>query len=339
MTDSGQKVLDHVKKAVHIVGVYLQGVYHRFYTDTVFVWAGAIAFKVLLTFVPLTVLSAGLTGLVLRQQAPFVTVTRFLESFLPGYGSDQAIRLIRSLAEAGQTITIIGILGLVASVITLFSTLRIVVASVFKRESHSRSLLHGYLFDLRMALQVGLLFLLSILLTVFMRVVTPRSIALLHRLNLEALWLEEGWYSMIQTLGWLFPFVVTTIMFFLLYHFVPLPRPSLRSSWTGAWSAGVLWELLKTGFTYVAEFFGYVERFENTVGQVGMAFGLALALLLWVYYSGLVLIIGAEVSAIYEERHLKSPRLPTTAKNISSSPAPEEPQHAAPDSNNNTSLP
>jgi membrane protein len=310
MRDPYQVALNFARKSTSILGMYLTGIVKRFSSDTVFLWAGAIAFKVLVTFVPIVVLTAGLLGIVLRQQTPFATVTEYIQSFLPTYETEQAIQLIRALAEAGQTNAIIGALGLMLSAITLFSTLRIVVAGVFKRESHSRSIVRAKLFDLRMAVQVGLLFVLSIAITIFLRTLTSLGTDVLHMVSADWLWLEEGWQQLIESLGWVFPFVLTTVMFFQLYYFVPIPRPTLRSASLGAFVAGLLWELLKNGFTLAASQIGYVERFSGTVGQVGLAFGLALALILWVYYSGVVLIIGAEVAAIHEERHLRSPRVP-----------------------------
>lgn len=316
MRDAYQKAVKFVRRTASILGVYLKGIFGRFSSDTVFLWAGAIAFKVLVTFVPIIVLSAGLLGLILRQQSPFATVIEYIESFLPTYETEQAVQIIRALAEAGQTNAIIGGLGLLFSAITLFSTLRIVIAGVFKRDSDSRSVLHAKLFDLRMAVQVGLLFVLSVALTIILRAITPVGANILHAISIDALWLEQGWHQLIQSLGWVFPFVLTTVMFFQLYYFVPIPRPSVRSTILGSVVAGLLWELLKNGFTYAAGQIGYVDRFSGNVGQVGMAFGLALALILWVYYSGVVLVIGAEVAAIHEERHLQSPRvpLPSTGK-------------------------
>lgn len=322
MRDAYQRALHLLQRSSSVLGVYIKGIIERFSSDTVFLWAGAIAFKVLITFVPIIVLSAGLLGLVLRQQTPFATVTEYIQSFLPTYQTEQAIQIIRTLAEAGQTNAIIGGLGLIVSAITLFSTLRIVVAGVFKRESHSRSILHAKLFDLRMAIQVGLLFILSIALTILLRTITPAGADILRALSVDGFWLEQGWRWLVQSFGWVFPFLLTTVMFFQLYYFVPIPRPSVRSTVVGSIVAGLLWELLKNGFTYAAGHIGYVERFSGSVGQVGVAFGLALALIFWVYYSGVVLVIGAEVAAIHEERHLQSPRIPPEKRTEPGSPSP-----------------
>ncbi|MEL6705559.1 MAG: YhjD/YihY/BrkB family envelope integrity protein, partial [Bacteroidota bacterium] len=173
---------------------YAKGLGTRLRNPYVLLLAQAIAFKVLVTILPLLVLGTGIFGLVLRQDDPFDTVSRFLGSFLPNYQSDTLFQLLGQLQRAGSTITIVGGIGLFLTVLTLFSALRIVIAGAFGGERHEqRSFLGGYLFDLRMIGQVALLFLLSFGLTVGMRVAMARSEALAAENGLDAALVSQGW--------------------------------------------------------------------------------------------------------------------------------------------------
>lgn len=313
MTSPLARTLRRIRRTLSPLGLYLRGIYRRFREDDVFLWAGAIAFKALVTFIPLLTVITGMGGLILRRELTFARVTAFLESFLPTYQNAQVIEWIRQLAVAASTVTIIGAVGLFLTAVTFFSTTRAVIGNVFKRESRSRPVWRAYLFDARMAVQISFFFLLSLGLTVVVRSVTPAGLELLRALSIDLSGVAVWGQRLIQSLGWTIPLVVTTAMFFQLFYFIPIPKPSWRSAGLGAGVAGVLWELAKLGFAGLAAQLGYAERFRGVSEELELAallFGLVLALVLWVYYSALVLIVGAEVGAIYEERHRGSPRVP-----------------------------
>ena len=90
-------------------------------------------------------------------------------------------------------------------------------------------------------------------------------------------------------------------MFFMLIYFTPIPNPPPRSGWTGAFVAAMLWEFAKVPFTM------YVTRlgsFQDTwLSAFGSTFILILAFILWAYYSGLVLNIGAITTLLHERKH------------------------------------
>ena len=79
---------------------YGGGVVKAFATQPAFLWAQAVAFKVLVTLLPLILLATGIFGLVLRQGDPFATVATFLRSFLPAGQSDALIELVFQLQQA-----------------------------------------------------------------------------------------------------------------------------------------------------------------------------------------------------------------------------------------------
>jgi membrane protein len=84
-------------------------------------------------------------------------------------------------------------------------------------------------------------------------------------------------------------------MFYLLYKFMPNRKIQTKIAFFGALSAGFLWELAKQGFRLY--FFNVVD-----LNKFYGSFGLLLALVLWVYYSCIVFILGAEVGLIWQSR-------------------------------------
>ncbi|SHK38361.1 YihY/virulence factor BrkB family protein [Rhodothermus profundi] len=285
---------------------YVVGLYHLLNRKPVFLWAQAIAFKVLVTIVPVLVLATGLLGRILQQERPFQAVARFLQDFLPPYQSDQLLQFLEQLQRASGTFTLIGILGLLYATMTLFTTLRGVLSQVFDEPWHQgRSVLRGYLFDLRMMVQVGVLFLLTFSVSLAINAV---DLSWLHRFRLDYRWVQEGWRQLLQVLGLLIPYLLSLAMFFQLYYFTPKPRPPLRGALLGAVVAALLWEAAKTAFAFYAARSAFFERFANSgLSAIGRVFGLILAFGFWVYYSSVVFILGALLVLLYEKRRRDQP--------------------------------
>ncbi|MDQ7039381.1 MAG: YihY/virulence factor BrkB family protein [Rhodothermus sp.] len=282
---------------------YLVGLYHLLDRKPVFLWAQAIAFKVLVTLVPVLVLATGVLGRILQQERPFQAVARFIRDFLPAYQSDQLLQFLEQLQRASGTFTLIGMLGLLYATMTLFTTLRGVLCQVFDEPWHQgRSMLRGYLFDLRMMVQVGGLFLLTFGVSLAIQAVNAAGMEWLQRLSLDYGWLREGWQRLIQVLGLVIPYLLSLVMFFQLYYFTPKPRPPLRGALLGAMVAALLWEMAKTAFAFYATRSTLFERFANSgISAIGHVFGLILAFGFWVYYSSVVFILGALLVLLYEK--------------------------------------
>jgi len=81
-------------------------------------------------------------------------------------------------------------------------------------------------------------------------------------------------------------------IFLVLYKFLPNTRTYWRYIWLGAVVAAVLFETAKTLFVF------YLARFANYESVYGSVASVII-LLVWIYISALILILGAEVSAEY----------------------------------------
>jgi membrane protein len=276
-----------------------KGVLREVETKDIFLFSQAIAFKVLVTVVPVLVLATGIIGQVLRRDEPFEVVEGLVRDLLPGGQSEQILMFLRDLQGASSTITILGVIGILVSAVTLLTTLRAVVKSIFAESyRESRTILGGYLFDARMVVQVGLLFLLTITITVSSQWLGGAGIDFIRWYDLDWEWLFQGWSVLFSAVALVLPLFVTMAMFAQLYFFVPRPRPPKRSVARGAFVAAVLWEAAKYAFTFYAS---HVAGFD-----LGSTFGLIIAFGFWIYYSGIVFCIGALIALLDEKRMLEN---------------------------------
>ena len=296
------------RRALSVPRYYGGGLFKVFATEPAFLWAQAIAFKVLVTLIPLILLATGIFGLILRQGDPFATVAAFLRSFLPSGQSDALIELVFKLQEASGAVTLVGSVALLVTVVTLFSSLRFVIGAAMGEGRHCpRPLLPGYGFDLRMVLQVGSLFVLSFAVTFAVRFLTTRSGVVAEALGLDAAMVETAGKGIVRAVALVVPYLLTLGMLFQLYYFVPAPHPPWRSAAIGAAVAALLFEAAKNGFAVYAATLGGFDRYsaaDETLGGLGGVFGLVLAFVFWIYFSGLILIIGAVVTSLHESREI-----------------------------------
>jgi len=284
---------------------YTYGLYREIANKNLFLWAQAIAFKVLVTIVPVVVLATGIIAQVLRSSQPFDRVASFVRDFLPPSQSEQLISFLSQLYGASGTITFLGAAGLFLSAWSLLITLRIAVSNAFEQDWHvGRSLIGGYLFDVRMVLQVGLLFTLTVGISVLAR--SLESTVFAQWLGLDYVWLHRGWQRALRIASLLAPFLITTAMFFQLFFFVPKPHPRKRSALIGALITAVLWEGAKQGFAIYATYVGHFDRYQDGGGEglaaLGNVFGLIIAFVFWVYFSAIVLMVGAVIASLHEHR-------------------------------------
>jgi Predicted membrane protein len=283
----------------------------------------------------------------LSSKETFASVERFDWGLLPPTHSNQLIMFLEQVESASGTIVSVGGIGLFLSAMSLFITLRIAVSNAFEQNWHEeRSLIRGYVFDVRMVLQVGFLF----LLTVGLSVALPSFFndVIIKDLGDNARWLHWLWNRSLYLTGLLLPFLITTAMFFQLYYLVPQPHPRKRSALSGAFIAGVLWEITKQAFTYYATYVGQFDQYSTGaegLSALGNTFGLLIAFVFWVYFSSIVLMIGSVISSLHEHKHVTAGHLPGDEPPPEALPVTDEPPadpspaHDPPDGSNGEPAP
>lgn len=99
----------------------------------------------------------------------------------------------------------------------------------------------------------------------------------------------------------LFAFLLVFLVFLLLYKFIPGTRTHWRYVWPGALLAAFLFEISRTLFILYLE---NLVNFELVYGSVASI----ILLLIWIYYSAFIMIVGAEFSYQYGRLRLPVPK-------------------------------
>ena len=102
-------------------------------------------------------------------------------------------------------------------------------------------------------------------------------------------------------------FLITVTLFVIVYRFMPKAEVSLRDTLPGAIIGGLLWEVAKYLFAWALNYFHY-DQIYGSVGAV-------VAVLTWSYVSSLILLFGAQLTAVFHREH---PHYPAPAPLIQS---------------------
>jgi membrane protein len=108
--------------------------------------------------------------------------------------------------------------------------------------------------------------------------------------------LPETDMSTVYMIGRLIAFLLMFAVFLLLYKLVPNTKTYWRYIWPGALLATVLFELARILFIF------YLENFANYQIIYGSITSI-IVLLVWIYYSSFILILGAEFTYQYSRIH------------------------------------
>ncbi|HEV8370049.1 MAG TPA: YihY/virulence factor BrkB family protein [Pyrinomonadaceae bacterium] len=159
----------------------------------------------------------------------------------------------------------------------------------------SRTFWHGRALTLGMVGLVGLLLSLSVMVTSI--IVGLRDIAS----QLSPRQIER--YPLLTSVGSAFwqivfaalSYLITVALFVLVYRFMPRAQVTLRDTVPGAFLAGLLWEFAKYIFAWSLSYFHY-DQIYGSVGAV-------VAVLTWSYVSSLILLFGAQLTAVFHREH------------------------------------
>lgn len=261
------------------------------YDDNIPFLASALSFDVILTVIPFLVLLLGVVGSLVQHQITThqLELTELLRRFMPGGGmgrGGEAVRDVETVLEQvvasrGQ-LTLFGVPLFLYFSTRLFGGLRAALNDVFDTEER-RPWLWAKLLDLMMVFLTGALLLLSALLPALEASTTGQ---------LESGFLVEWLYRLSLELV---AFAFSTVLFLVVFKVLPSRRIAWRTALVAAGICALAFELAKRAFAlYVA----HVVTFDKLATNANA--GAFLLLILWVYYTNCVFLIGGEIAESYD---------------------------------------
>ncbi len=261
---------------------------HQFHENDLFTAAAAMSYFGLMALFP------GLL-LLLTLGNKIAAATDLLTRAVDVYpGSRTFLReTIRSLSGVGPGVIITCVVIVLWAGSWVFSVIERALNRIWG--TTSRTFWHGRALTIGMIGIVGLLLSVSVLVTsivVALREMTgnlsPRQVARYPIL------LSVGsvfWQGVFAILSYLF----TVTLFVFVYRFMPRAEVTIRDTLPGAIIGGLLWEAAKYIFAWSLNYFHY----DQVYGSVGAV----VAVLTWSYVSSLILLFGAQLTAVFHREH------------------------------------
>ena len=271
----------------HPVATPIRSAFRYFYDHDGFFLAAGLSFYVVICIVPFLLLVIAGSAFLISNEMVLREVVERLGALLPVYQAEMEAAL-RAVIDARGVSSLIGTLILLFFASQLFAATRLVLNRVFQHKG--RGLIHGMLFDVGMILLLTVGFLASIGVTGAFAWV--RGIALLAGRG-------EFVSTAFHWAGLLLALLLDTALFVVIYRFVPNRRIRWSSVLAGGLATAVLWESAKQAFRWWIQGIGLYSAVYGSLG-------VTIALMMWVYYSATVFIIGAALIRGLEEHRSRA---------------------------------
>lgn len=249
--------------------------------------AAGIAYGGTLAFFPLVVASVAIASMVISQDQ-INNVAANISSFLPGDMAGLLNAQLTNAVDHGSANFWVAVVAIAIALFGVSGAMNSLVGSlnVAYRVKETRGFIKVRL------LSIGLT-----VLMVLSLVITLPLIALGGDV-LRFIGLPEVLVTIFSVLRWILLAAIMTLGLAIIYRYAP-DRPNARWQWVswGAVIATLLWLLV------TAVFFIYVQNFANFSESYSLFAGI-IVLMMWLNFTGLVVLVGAEVNNQLERQTL-----------------------------------
>jgi membrane protein len=260
------------------------------YEDNIPFLASALSFDVILTSIPFLVLLLAVVGSLVQHQLTTqqLDLAELLDRFMPtagGVGGDavrQVEDVLAGVVQSRGQMTFIGLPLFLYFSTRLFGGLRAALNDVFDTDE-KRPWPLAKLYDLGLVLITGVLLLSSALLPA----VEARTTA-----QLTSSFLIEWIYRLSLEIV---AFAFSTVLFLCVFKILPSRPIAWRTAVVAAVFCALAFELAKRLYALYVAHFVTLDRLASNANA-----GAFLLLILWIYYTNCVLLIGGEIAEVYD---------------------------------------
>ena len=244
----------------------------------------ALSYYTLFSIAPLLLIVISVAGLVFGDDAVRGEVFGQLHGILGADGAKAVEGMLQSVnkTEEGIVATVTGVVVLLLGATTVFGELQNALDRIWRAPAREQSsgwwnLLRTRLLSFGMVLGIAFLLMVSLVLSA--------AVSALGK------WFGGGAEAIAHALEIAFSFGLMTVLFALIYKFIPRVHIAWRDVWIGA---AVTALLLSVGKFLIGLYLG-----KSAVASSFGAAGSLVVLMVWVYYAAQIFLLGAEFTWVY----------------------------------------
>ncbi|CAH0345219.1 YihY/virulence factor BrkB family protein [Bacillus sp. CECT 9360] len=226
----------------------------------------------------------------------------FLENIMPSETTEVFREdIIKLVSEQNGGLLTFGILG------TLWSASNGINAFIHSMNvafdvEETRSFIKARLLSILLTLGLTVAFVVALLLPVFGKVILDYVKMIIP--------VPDSMEILFSILRWVIAIVVISLVLAVMYRYAPNKHYPFKQVIPGAIVATVIWQLISLGFSFYITNFG---NYSSTYGSLGGV----IVLMLWLYLTGLALVIGGEINAIVHRQSTPTTRTSRKTPTIS----------------------
>ncbi|MCB9452917.1 MAG: YihY/virulence factor BrkB family protein [Anaerolineaceae bacterium] len=238
--------------------------------------AAALSFYALLSLFPALMLLLVVAQWLWGETAMQEQVTRLAGRFFPGDVPAMIISGVENALNQGASLNLLALAGLLWGGSSFFSNLATALDTIFETTHYERPMWRKRLIGATTIMILALLLGVTLILTASLRLVTQSAL--------------ETPSVIMRPVSLALPVLLYTVILALMFRYGPQRRAVWRAILPGALFGSIGWEVSRAVFTW------YLETLANYSTLYG-SLGAVIALLLWVFLSLAILLLGAEISA------------------------------------------
>jgi membrane protein len=262
----------------------------KFLEDQAPNWAALIAWNALFALFPIVIFAASLLGFALRMFGEANdAVYKTIFSIVPGETQTELLKAVAGVKSQSGLLFIVGLVGLLWGGSALFGAMEQAFARIYhtKPRDFIRQKLVSFAMVVLFTVLAGIAVATSAILPALKQV--PHIPAFLY---------SDGAGIILQMIVGI---VTGVVLFATIYYVIPNRQQDFRKVLPGALVAGVLFELITLVFPlYIA--------LNKGLNQYGATFGLLFVLMTFLFFLGLVTMIGVEVNSVLHPEEIERPR-------------------------------
>lgn len=264
--------------------------YNEWRKDNAMTLGAALAFYTTFSMAPILIIVIAIFGFIFGEKSVQAEIIKRVQELIGEQGAIAVRMVIHAAYQPGHGFwaTIIGIgvilFGSTSALVMLKRALNIMWGAKPNPDAPIWNIVKERLLSFVMILLIGLLLFLSLMFSLALLFLTR---FFHHMLSLPPVFM--------QTADIVISVLLVTLLFALIYKFLP----DVKIAWTDVWIGSAITAIL---FTLGKFLFGMYLGHSRFRSAYGAASSLAV-ILLWVYYSSQVFFIGAELTRVYANRY------------------------------------
>ncbi len=286
-----RKVMN-IKKYFYDVRQILANSLKKYKHDNPIRLAGTTAYFIIFAIAPILIIIISVLGLIIEQQTISEKIYNEINAMIGQEGTSFIKGIVENFQGTDRNLigTIVGIAIFLIASTTFFSVLQSSLNFIWRIRAKPK---HNVLKALKdRLLSFGLILSLGFILLISLMI----DVALSFLRDFLNNYIEDYTLYLIKPINFIISFAIITVIFAMIYKFLPDANIKWRVTWVGAIITAIL-------FTIGKFLIGFALGQTNINVMYGAA-GSVVVLIIWVFYSAIILFFGAEITQQYA-RHFK----------------------------------